>query len=153
MGYNSRTRKIAPHYTAQSAATHHPDEKKMKKTILGEKDIVSEDIHAEDCTHDENDQDSSISFDDEDSTACQEDDFEDWIQYIKRRTKEAADEKLLTCNITNWIETQKKLRWREALRIAAQNPGRFTRKAPEWNPGLILLTGEQEDQPKDGKTT
>ena len=40
-------------------------------------------------------------------------------------------------NITNWVETQKKLKWRQALRIATQSPDRWTRKAAEWNLGLI----------------
>ena len=39
---------------------------------------------------------------------------------MKRSTKE-ADEKMLTYNILNSVETQKKLKWRQALRIATQN--------------------------------
>ena len=54
------------------------------------------------------------------STASQEDDFQDWIDYIKGSTKE-TDGKMLTYNIINWIETQKKLKWRQALRIATQS--------------------------------
>ena len=43
-------------------------------------DEISEDIQEEDITHDEYDQDSGISFDDdEDSTASQEYDSEDWV--------------------------------------------------------------------------
>ena len=48
--------------------------------------------------------------------------------------------KLLTYNITNWVETQKKLKWRHALRITTQSPDRWTRKAAEWTPGLIIST-------------
>ena len=68
-------------------------------------DKESEDTQEEDSTHDEDDQDSSSSFDDdEDSTASQEDDLEDWIIYMKRCTKE-TDDKMLTCSITNRVET------------------------------------------------
>ena len=42
----------------------------------------------EDSTHDEYNQDGSISFDDDDdSTARQEDDPEDWIEYKKEARK------------------------------------------------------------------
>ena len=47
---------------------------------------------------------------------------------------------MLTYNITNWVETQKNLKWRQALRIATQNPDRWTRKAAEWNPVLTIPT-------------
>ena len=59
--------------------------------------------------NDEYDQDSSISIeDDADSTSSQQVELEDWIQYMKRSTRE-ADEKMLTNNITNWAEIQKEL--------------------------------------------
>ena len=85
---------------------------------LGEQNIrddeISEETHEEDGTHDEYDQDSSISFDDDEgSTASQEDNLEDWNEQGKRSTKE-ADEKMLTHNITNWVETQRKLKRRQA---------------------------------------
>ena len=88
-------------------------------------------------------------------TARQEDDVEDWIEYVQRSTKE-ADEKMLTCNITNWVETEK-LKRRQALRMATQSHDRWTREAAEWNPGLFISTKtqkkEEQHQPKDGKTT
>ena len=40
-------------------------------------------------------------------------------------------------------ETKKKLKWRQALRIATQNPDRWTTKAAEWNPKLIISTKTQ----------
>ena len=63
---------------------------------IGERDVredeKSKDTQEEDSTHDEYDQDSSISFDaDEDSKARQEDDSEDWVEYIKKITKEAEE--------------------------------------------------------------
>ena len=50
---------------------------------------------------------------------------------------------MLTYNVTNWIETQKKLKWRQALRIATQSKERRTRKAAEWNPGLSIPTNDE----------
>ena len=110
--------------------------------------IKSEETHEEDGTHDEYDQDSSISFDDDEgSTASQEDNLEDWIEHGTRSTGEAG-EQMLTHNITNWVETQKKLKWRHALRIATPNPDRWTRKAAEWNPGLIISTKDSVESRK-----
>ena len=120
---------------------------------LGEQNIrddeISEETHEEDGTHDEYDQDSSISFndDDEDSTASHEDNLEDWIEHGKRITEE-ADEQMLTYNITNWVETQKKLKCRQALWIATPNPDRWTRKAAEWNLGLIISTKDSMESRK-----
>ena len=89
-------------------------------------------------THDEHDQDSSISFeDDADSISSQEDELEDWNEYINRSARE-ADERMHTNKNTNWVETQKKLKWRQALWLANQRPDRGTRKAAEVNPGLII---------------
>ena len=51
---------------------------------------------------------------------------------------------MLTYNITNWVDTQKILKWRQALRIATQNRDRRTRKAAEWNPRLIISTKTQK---------
>ena len=125
----------------------------LRRTLFGEQNIrddeISEETHEEDGTHDEYDQDSSISFDDddEDSTASQEDNLEDWIEHGKRITEE-ADEQMLTYNITNWVETQRKLKRRQALRIATPNPDRWTRKAAEWNLGLIISTKDSMESRK-----
>ena len=89
MGHN-KTRKNAPHYPPKNASTHHSDKKNKQK--IGGKDIrddeISEDTQEEDSTNGEYDQDSSISFeDDEGSTAGQEDELEDWIEYYKEARK------------------------------------------------------------------
>ena len=125
----------------------------LRRILFGEQNLrddeISEETHEEDGTHDEYDQDSSISFDDddEDSTASQEDNPEDWIEHGKRITEE-ADEQMLTHNITNWVETQRKLKRRQALRIATPNPDRWTRKAAEWNLGLIISTKDSMESRK-----
>ena len=46
---------------------------------------MSEDTNEEESTNDEYDQDSSISFeDDTESTSSQEEELENWIEYMKR---------------------------------------------------------------------
>ena len=89
-----------------------------------------------------------------DMNAHPKDNFEDWIEYLKRRTKE-ADEKMLTYSITHWVETQEKLKWRQALRIATQCQERWTTKVAEWNPGLNKSTkrpkGKQETSQEMGR--
>ena len=77
---------------------------------------------------------SSISFDDdEESTASQEDDLEDWIENLKKNTY----------NITNLVETHQKFIWRQALRTSSQGQEQWTRKAAEWNPTLLISTMTQ----------
>ena len=67
-------------------------------------DEISEETQEEISTNDECDH-SSISFDDdEESTTSHEDNLEDWIEHVKRSTRE-ADEKMLTFGITNWIDS------------------------------------------------
>ena len=59
-------------------------------------DEISEETQEEISTHNERDQDSRFSFDDdEENTTSHEDNLEDWIEYVKRCTKE-ADENMLT---------------------------------------------------------
>ena len=54
-------------------------------------------------------------------------------------------------HITNWVETQKKLKWRQALRIATQSPDRWTRNAVEWNPGLNISRRSQSKAGRPAK--
>ena len=82
-----------------------------------ENDEVIEDTYKENSLNDEYVQDNSISFEDTtEDASSQEDALEDWIEHIQSSARE-ADEKILTNNITNWDETQKKLKWRQVLRI------------------------------------
>ena len=82
----------------------------------------------EDSTNGEHHQDSTMSFEnDTESTSSQEEELEDWIEYKSARE---ADKNAADIQYHNWVETQKKLKWRRALRIAHT----------EWNPGLIMST-------------
>ena len=138
-------KKCSALHSAECFDTSSRQEENTKINKNLEKDIRdgAEDTQEEDSTHDEYDQDSSISVDDyEDSTASQEDDSEDWIECMKSSTKE-ADEKMRTYNIANRVATLEELKWRQALRIATQNPDRWTGKAADWNPELIISTKTQ----------
>ena len=59
---------------------------------------------------------------------------EDWIEYIKRSTKE-AEEHMKKMKIPCWIETLKRLKWRMARRIVSLPDERWTRKFFDWQPG------------------
>ena len=64
-------------------------------------DEISEETREETSANDDCNQDSSISFDDdEESTTRHEDNLEDWIEHVKRSTRE-ADEKMQTWLITS----------------------------------------------------
>ena len=60
---------------------------------------------------------------------------EDWIEYIKRSTKE-AEEHMKKLKIPCWIETHRRLKWRTARRIVSLPKERWTRKIFDWHPGL-----------------
>ena len=82
------------------------------------------------------DQDSDVSFqEDIDEAIDTTEQEEDWIEYIKRSTKE-AEEYMKKMKIPCWIETHKRLKWRMASRIASLPEERWTRKVFDWHPGL-----------------
>ena len=80
---------------------------------------------------------------------------EDWIEYIKRSTKEAEEymkKKKLPC----WIVIHKRLKWRMAKRIVSLPEERWTRTNFDWHPGLDnkIKTRRLVGRPKkDGRTT
>ena len=97
------TKKNAPRRSTRNASCHHTNEKENTKSRrkLEEKTIcddeISEETQEEISTHSECDQDRRFSFydDQEKNTTSHEDNLEDWIEYVKKSTKE-ADENMLT---------------------------------------------------------
>ena len=82
-----------------------------------------------------NDQDSDVSFqedEDDDIDKCEK---EDWIDFMEKSTKEAEDHMKKT-KIPCWIETHRRLKWRMAMRLASLPHERWTNKIIEWNPSL-----------------
>ena len=59
---------------------------------------------------------------------------EDWIEYIKRLTKE-AEEHMKKMKIPCWNETHRRLKWRMARRIVSLPEERWTKKIFDWHPG------------------
>ena len=112
----------------------------MLRTVKSLNDIGSS------CTYDEsedgksdtshNDQDSDVSFeiDNDEETDAAETEEEDWVEYIKRSTNEAM-EQMENEKIRCWM-TQRKMKWRLAMRIATSPNERWLIKAAEWNPEL-----------------
>ena len=72
------------------------------------------------------DQDSDVSF---------SEDEEEWIEYIKRSTRE-AEKQMKKAKIPCWIETHRRMRWILAMRTASLPDARWSKKISEWNPGL-----------------
>ena len=63
------------------------------------------------------DQDSDVSFqEDADEETDATENEEDWIEYIKRSTKE-AEEHMEKHNVKCWIEVHRRQKWRMARRI------------------------------------
>ena len=96
------------------------------------------------------DQDSDVSFqeDTEEEIDATEDE-EDWIEYIKRSTKE-AEEHMQKHKTPCWIEIHRRLKWRMARRIVSLPEKRWTRRVLDWHPGLenSIRTQRQVGRPK-----
>ena len=116
------------------------DKKIAKHTVKNSEDI--NDIDSS-CTYDEsedgksdtshNDQDSDVSFeiDNDEEIDAAEIEEEEWVEYIERSTNEAM-EKMENENIRCWKMTQRKMKWRLAMRIGASPNERWWIKAAEW---------------------
>ena len=90
------------------------------------------------------DQDSDVSFqEDEDEEIDATENEEDWINYIKRSTKE-ADEHMEKHNVKCWIEVHRRLKWRMARRITT--PAR--KKVEQKSIQLASWIGQQHKSKK-----
>ena len=83
------------------------------------------------------DQDSDISFQEEKNEEIHRGEIEeeDWIEYIKRSTRE-AEEHMTKTKIPCWIETHRRMKWKMAMRIPSLPEDRWSSKITEWNPAL-----------------
>ena len=124
--------------------------KRKYKHIIKHKVKNSQDLNDIDssCTYDEsedgksdtshNDQDSEVSFskiDNDEEIDAAEIEEGGWVEYIKRSTTEAMKKKENE-KIRCWKMTQRKMKWRLAMRIATSPNERWFIKAAEWNPEL-----------------
>ena len=72
-------------------------------------------------------------------------------EYIKRSTQE-VEAKMQPFKLGNWVETQRKLKWRQAMRVAFHKEERWTRRAAEWNPSVIAPIKEMTISMNSKKT-
>ena len=74
---------------------------------------------------------------------------EEWIERIKRNTRDAED-KMRAANIPCWIEAQRKMKWRLAVRIASHPEERWTKEAATWNfgPRIEAKASRRAGRPK-----
>ena len=108
------------------------------KKIAKHKVKTSEDLNDIDssCTDDESeDGKSDISHNDQDSDVSFESDNDEEIDDMKRSTNEAM-EKMENEKIRCWNMTQRKMKWRLAMRIVLSPNERWLIKAAGWNPEL-----------------
>ena len=155
----------------KDAPRHHPNKKKVQTKIEKiEEDNVEgprmdedrpenkDDAQESDKETDEGetsntdcDQDSNISFIEDSDNAQDEPEIEEeeWINYMKRSTKE-VEEQMKKAKITCWIETHRKMKWRLLMRIAACTEERWSRKGAEWNPWLetCIRTNRPDGRPR-----
>ena len=69
---------------------------------------------------------------------------EDWIEYIKRSTRDTED-KMRAGNIPCWIETQRKMLWRLAMRITSHSEARWRKKAQDGTLDTALKQKQAEE--------
>ena len=96
------------------------------------------------------DQDSDVSFQEEaDEEIDATENEEEWIEFIKRSTKE-AEEHMEKHKIPCWIELHRRTKWRMARRIVFLNDKRWNKRVFDWHPGLDtnIRAGRQIGRPK-----
>ena len=102
----------------------------------GNEDIPEKDTEEESQEDSNKDQDSDVSFQEEaDEEIDATENEEDWIESIKRSTKE-AEEHIEKHKIPCCIEVHRRTRWRMARRIVNPPEKRWNRKLFDWHPGL-----------------
>ena len=89
-----------------------------------------------DTSHNDQDSDVSLEIDNDEEIDAAEIKEEEWVEYIERSTIEVVEkmenEKIRCC----WKTTQRKMKWRLAMRIATSPSERWLIKTAEWNPEL-----------------
>ena len=115
--------------TKKDEGTEKVEEKEEGGTTDKETDECSE-------QDSKKDRDSDVSFqEDADEEIDASENEEDWIEYIKRSTKE-AEEHMEKNKIRCWIEVNRTQKWRMARRIISLPEKRWNRRVFNWHPGL-----------------
>ena len=123
--YKSKNKKEAADKTEEETIKNEKEEKKRDKETEEGSDHNSD-----------KDQDSDVTFqDDIDEEIDTTEKEEEWIEYIKRSTKE-AEEYMKNMKIPCWIEIHRRQKWRMTSRIASLPKEIWTSKIFHWHPGL-----------------
>ena len=147
---DTRTRKKSTIATTEDASTRCANKKgnskkKMASNMKIQKSDIEKEKESQENCEGETQEGSSTDTDcDQDSEVCSAEDSDkeidtaeiqqkEWIEHMKRRT--AAEEEMRKAKIPCWIEMQRRMKWRLAMRIASLTKERWVRKAAEWNPG------------------
>ena len=153
----TRTRKSDPIDTTKDASLHGTDRAKVQEAKSDEEltsgKIQKENVRSQQdteveadegkSTNTEWDQDSDLSFltdTDEDVDTAEVEELES-IEDIKRSTTD-AEERMRAANIPCWIETQRKIKWRLAVRFASHPQSRWTKK--QQNGTQDLASGQKQ---------
>ena len=121
--------------TKKKATSKKDEEPRMPKDEDNEN--TSEKDTEDDSQQDSNkDQDSDVSSQEEaDEEIDATENEEDWVEFIKRSTKE-AEEHMETYKISCWIEVHRRTKLRMARRIVSLPEKRLNRRVSDWHPGL-----------------
>ena len=92
----------------------------------------------------------SLEIDNDEESDAAEIKEEEWVEYIERSTIEVV-EKMESEKIRCWKTTQRKMKWRLAMRIATSQKERWLIKAAEWNPELSSKYRSNRSSGRPGK--
>ena len=76
---------------------------------------------------------TSSSSDEEEDAEEQGEDTESWTEWIRRATTLAADA-ARKAGIVDWVEEQRRRKWRWAGHVARREDGRWSRRLLDWEP-------------------
>ena len=132
-----------------------PSSNKKEEVPGGKKEENNEklsDKETEDESQEESnkDQDSDVSFQEEaDEEIDATENEEDWVEFIKRSTKD-AEEHMKQHKLPCWIEVHRKTKWRMARRIINLPQKRWNKRVFDWQPGVdpTLRTKRSVGRPK-----
>ena len=123
-------------YKPKKVTANKKDEGTEKGNEEGKEDLTDKETEEGSEQNSNKDQDSDVSFqEDADEEIDATENEEDWIEYIKRSTKE-AEKHVEKHKIKCWIEIHRRQKWRMARRIITLPVIRWNRRVFNWHPGL-----------------
>ena len=106
-------------YKSKKVTVHKKEEETEVLTKEENEDMSDKETEEGPDQNSNKDQDSDVSFQEEiDEEVDATENEEDWIEYIKRSTKE-AEEHMEKQKIPCWIEIHRRMKWRMARRVVS----------------------------------